>query len=88
MKAYRYFPIFEALGQEARFKVFGLIYQSGKRGVRPKEMLEKFGSNPGTLDFHLKKLLASELVVLKVDGPRGVYCANESIPQVLAELFN
>ncbi|QWE24075.1 winged helix-turn-helix transcriptional regulator [Polynucleobacter sp. AP-Elch-400A-B2] len=73
MKASRYLPIFEALGQEARFNLFELIYQSGSKGVRPKQMIEKFGYGAGTLSFHLKKLFASELVVFKVDGRRVIY---------------
>ncbi len=88
MKTSLYLPVFEALGHEARLRLFNLIYQSGKIGVRPKEMMDKFGSNPGTLDFHLKKLVAAKLVVLKMGGPRGVYCASECIPDALLQLLD
>jgi ArsR family transcriptional regulator, arsenate/arsenite/antimonite-responsive transcriptional repressor len=88
MKTSLYLPVFEALGHEARLRLFNLIYQSGKIGVRPKEMMDKFGSNPGTLDFHLKKLVAAKLIVLKMGGPRGVYCASEYIPYGLLQLLD
>ena len=83
-----YLPIFEALGHETRFKVFAFIYQSGKAGVRPKEMIEQFGFDSGTLDFHLKKLVAVKLIVLKVGSRRGVYSVDEDIPQELTRLFD
>ena len=34
-----YKDIFKVLGQEARLRVFYYIYQSGPKGVRPKEMM-------------------------------------------------
>ena len=87
MEASLYLPIFEALGHETRFKVFMSIYQSGKAGVRPKEIIEKFGVDSGTLDFHLKRLLAVGLIVLKFGCQRGIYCPNENIPPELALLL-
>jgi predicted transcriptional regulator len=83
-----YLPIFEALGHESRLKVFAFIYRSRALGVRPKEMIDQFGLDSGTLDFHLKKLLAVGLISLKTPGSRGVYCVNESIPQELLQLFD
>ena len=82
-----YLPIFEALGHETRLKVFMSIYRSGKVGVRPKEIIDKFGVDSGTLDFHLKRLTAVGLIVLKFGCQRGIYCANENIPPELAQLF-
>jgi predicted transcriptional regulator len=83
-----YLPIFEALGHESRLKVFAFIYQSGASGVRPKEMIAQFGLDSGTLDFHLKKLLAVRLISLKTAGSRGIYCVSECIPQELLQLFD
>jgi len=88
MEAALYLPIFEALGHETRLKVFMSIYQSGKVGVRPKEIIEKFGVDSGTLDFHLKRLLAVGLIVLKFGCQRGIYCPNENIPPELALLLD
>lgn len=82
-----YLPIFEALGHETRFTVFEFIYHSGKTGVRPKEMSDKFGFDSGTLSFHLKKLMAVKLITLKAGDRRGVYCAREDIPPELIRLF-
>ena len=82
-----YLPVFEALGHKTRFKVFMFIYRSGKAGVRPKEIIDRFGVDSGTLDFHLKRLTAVGLIVLKFGCQRGIYCANENIPPELAQLF-
>ncbi|MBU3614226.1 helix-turn-helix transcriptional regulator [Polynucleobacter sp. Latsch14-2] len=79
--------IFEALGHETRLKVFLFIYQSGKKGARPKEMIDEFGVDSGTLDFHLKKLVAVRLIALKEGCPRGTYCPNEHLPLDLALLM-
>ena len=79
--------IFEALGHETRFKVFDLIYRSGSVGMRPKEMIDAFGFDSGTLDFHLKKLIAAKLICLKVGCRRGVYCFREDIPLWLIQSF-
>jgi DNA-binding transcriptional ArsR family regulator len=87
MEISQYLPIFEALGHETRFKVFMAIYRSGKVGVRPKEIIDKFGVDSGTLDFHLKRLTAVGLIVLKFGCQRGIYCANANIPPELAQLF-
>ena len=87
MEIPQYLPIFEALGHETRFKVFMSIYRSGKVGVRPKEIIDKFGVDSGTLDFHLKRLTAAGLIVIKFGCQRGIYCANENIPPELAQLF-
>lgn len=79
--------VFEALGHETRFKVFDYIYQSKKMGARPKDMIDEFGFDSGTLDFHLKKLVAANLICLKTAGRRGVYCICENIPQWLIQAF-
>jgi predicted transcriptional regulator len=79
--------IFESLGNETRFKVFESIYRSGKLGIRPKNIIDEFGFDSGTLDFHLKKLVAAKLICLKEGGRRGVYCVCENIPQWLAQAF-
>ena len=83
-----YLPIFDALSHETRLKVFMFIYQSGKIGVRPKDMIEKFGVDSGTLDFHLKRLVAVGLILLKEGCHRGVYCSNENLPPELGQLFD
>ncbi len=88
MTIFRYSKIFEVLGHDTRLKVFDLVYRSGIQGVRPKEMIEQFGIDSGTLDFHLKKLLAVNLVSIRQRGPRCVYHLNENIPVELAQLFD
>lgn len=88
MKSSLYLPIFEALAHETRFKVFTFIYRSGAMGVRPKDMIDKFGFDSGTLDFHLKKLVAAGLICLKNGCLRGVYCINAAMPQELIQFFD
>ena len=88
MKTSFYLPIFEALAHETRLKVFSYIYQSGMTGARPKEMINKFGFDSGTLDFHLKKLVAAKLIDLKTGCRKGTYLAHKNIPHELVKLFD
>jgi ArsR family transcriptional regulator len=83
-----YLPIFEALGHETRLKVFDFIYQSGDMGARPKDIIERFGIDSGTLDFHLKKLVGVGLISLKIGSRRGVYCSSTKLPQELTQLLD
>lgn len=78
-----YKDIFKVLGQEARLRVFYYIYQSGPKGVRPKEMIEELGMNTGTLDFHLKKLASVNLISVKRAGISSTYCPVRSFPPQL-----
>jgi len=88
MTILNYSKVFEVLGHDTRLKVFDLIYRSGKKGVRPKEKIDQFGVDSGTLDFHLKKLLAINLVAIRQKGPKCLYHLNENIPVALAQLFD
>ena len=83
-----YLPMFEALGNETRLKVFDFIYQSGDVGVRPKEMIARFGFDSGTLDFHLKKLMGVGLISLKIGRRRGIYTSSPQIPLELIQLLD
>jgi predicted transcriptional regulator len=88
MSVLAFLPIFEALGNETRLRVFEFIYRSGIAGARPKELIDKFGFDSGTLDFHLKKLTAVKLIAPKIGCRRGIYCVNENIPLEFIHLFN
>ena len=88
MSLSHYVPVFEALGNDTRLRVFEFIYRSGEVGARPKDLIDKFGFDSGTLDFHLKKLLAVELISYKEGCRRGTYCVNESISIELVQLFD
>ena len=88
MTALNYLSIFEALSHETRLRVFDFIYRAGDTGVRPKVMISEFGLDSGTLDFHLKKLVAAGLITLKAGGKRGIYCLGENIPHGLMQLFD
>ena len=82
-----YSKVFEALGHEKRLSVFAFIYRSGTSGARPRDIVENIGIDSGTLDFHLKRLLAVNLVSLRKDEHRSFYASNVNIPQGLASLF-
>ena len=82
-----YAKIFEALGQESRLEVFNLICQAGKKGIRPKEIVEQLGIDGGTLHFHLNRLMAVNLITTKQNGPRGIYHLNESAPKGIVRII-
>jgi len=83
-----YSRIYETLGQESRLKVFNLICQAGKEGIRPKEIVEKLGVDNGTLHFHLNRLMAVNLITTKPNGPRGTYCLSENTPKGIVRVFS
>ena len=83
-----YSKIYEALGQESRLKVFNLICQSSNKGIRPKEIVEQLGIDSGTLQFHLKRLMAVNLIMTKPNGPRGTYYLNENTPKGIVRAFS
>jgi len=82
-----YAKIFEALGQESRLEVFNLICQAGKKGIRPKEIIEQLGIDGGTLHFHLNRLMAVNLIATKPNGPRGTYYLHESAPKGIVRII-
>jgi DNA-binding transcriptional ArsR family regulator len=51
-------------------------------------MIDQFGVDSGTLDFHLKKLLAVNLVARRKMGSGCLYHLNENIPVGLVQLFD
>jgi predicted transcriptional regulator len=83
-----YSKVFEALGQESRLKVFNLVCQSGNKGIRPKEIVERLGIDGGTLHFHLKRLMAVNLIATKPNGLRGTYYPSESAPKGIVKVFS
>ena len=52
-----------------------------------RDIVENIGIDSGTLDFHLKRLLAVNLVSLRKDDHRSFYASNANIPQGLASIF-
>ena len=82
MTIMKFCTVFEALGCEIRLKVFDFIMQAGEDGVAPKEIVEQFGVDSGTLQFHLKKLINVNLVNKKIPEEIGAIIA-----QVISPLF-
>jgi DNA-binding MarR family transcriptional regulator len=86
MTIMKFCSVFEALGCEIRLKVFDFIMQAGEDGVAPKEIVEQFGVDSGTLQFHLKKLINVNLVNKKnTRRNRRYYCAS-NIPVIFQQL--
>jgi len=86
MTIMKFCSVFEALGCEIRLKVFDFIMQAGEDGVAPKEIVEQFWVDSGTLQFHLKKLMNVNLVSKKnTRRNRRYYCAS-NIPTVFQQL--
>ena len=86
MTIMKFGSVFEALGCEIRLQVFDFIMQAGEDGVAPKEIVEQFGVDSGTLQFHLKKLINVNLVSKKnTRRNRRYYCAS-NIPAVFQQL--
>jgi predicted transcriptional regulator len=83
----QYLSVFEALGNQTRLNAFNFIYQSGQNGARPKDIIERYGLDSGTLDFHLKKLLAVNLIIWRKGVSKGRYFPNQDLPKVLNQLF-
>jgi ArsR family transcriptional regulator len=83
----QYLTVFEALGNQTRLNAFSFIYRSGQNGARPKDIIEQFGLDSGTLDFHLKKLMAVNLIIMRKGATKGRYFPNEDLPKGLNQLF-
>jgi DNA-binding transcriptional ArsR family regulator len=83
----RHIKTFEALGNETRLKVLDFIYRSGAQGVKPKQIIEQFGVDSGTLDFHLKRLVAAGLIVVDSSKGPSFYCPSKELLYQLGTLF-
>ena len=88
VESLRYREVFEALGHETRLRVFDFIYRAGEKGARPRDIISYYGVDSGTLDFHLKRLMAVGLIVLKSGCHRGTYSISPSLPLGLTLLFD
>jgi predicted transcriptional regulator len=87
MTIMKFCAVFEDLGCEIRLKVFDFIIQSGEVGVTPKEIVEQFGVDSGTLQFHLKKLINVNLVSKKNTRRNRRYYCESNIPAVFQQLL-
>jgi predicted transcriptional regulator len=84
----QYLSVFEALGNQTRLNAFDYIYRSGQNGARPKDIIEQYGLDSGTLDFHLKKLMAVNLITWKKGATKGRYFPHQDLPRGLNQLFS
>ncbi|QWE13866.1 winged helix-turn-helix domain-containing protein [Polynucleobacter sp. AP-Sving-400A-A2] len=86
MTIMKFCTVFEALGSEIRLQVFDFIMQAGEEGVAPKEIVQQFGVDSGTLQFHLKKLMNVNLVSKKNTRRNRRYYCSSNIPAVFQQL--
>ena len=61
------------LGHEHRLEIFQLLVQAGDDGMTVGELQAVSGRPPSTLAFHLRELVASDLVTQQKEG-RMVRC--------------
>ena len=59
---------FGALSQATRLDVVGLLLRAGTAGLPAGELAQHIGVPPQTLTFHLKELLAAQLLTRSRDG--------------------
>jgi predicted transcriptional regulator len=83
----QYLSAFEALGNQTRLNAFSFIYRSGQNGARPKDIIERYALDSGTLDFHLKKLMSANLIILRKGAAKGRYFPSQNLPKGLNQIF-
>ena len=65
-----------ALAHESRLAVFRALVQAGRPGLAATEIANAVGAPPSTTSFHLKELMAAELITPRQDGRFIFYSAN------------
>lgn len=75
---------FLALGQETRLNIFRLVVQRGDTGLTPSQIIEKLGIPNATLSFHLKELVAADLLSVERQSRNLIYRPNANLVQELS----
>ncbi|QWD79229.1 helix-turn-helix transcriptional regulator [Polynucleobacter sp. MWH-Spelu-300-X4] len=78
---------FLALGQESRLNIFRLIVQRGDVGLTPSAIIEKLGIPNATLSFHLKELVAANLLLVERQSRNLIYRPNASLVEQLSDFL-
>lgn len=78
---------FLSLGQETRLNIFRLIVQRGDQGLTPGEIVEKLGIPNATLSFHLKELLAADLLMVERQSRHLIYRPNTGLVESLSDFL-
>jgi ArsR family transcriptional regulator, arsenate/arsenite/antimonite-responsive transcriptional repressor len=78
---------FLALGQESRLNVFRLIVQKGDVGVTPTQIKELLGIPAATISFHIKQLMAADLILMERQSRNLIYRPNPSAIQALMDFL-
>jgi len=67
---------FLALGSEPRLNIFRLVVQRGGDGLYPSQIQELLGLPAATLSFHLKELIAADLLTVERQSRNLCYRPN------------
>lgn len=78
---------FLALGNETRLNIFRLVVQRGDKGLYPSQMQEMLGLPAATLSFHLKELLAAELLGVERQSRNLLYRPNAMFTNQLLDFL-
>jgi ArsR family transcriptional regulator, arsenate/arsenite/antimonite-responsive transcriptional repressor len=75
MKQHDVIKALAALAQATRLRAFRALVVAGPAGMTPSALADHLAVPAPTLSFHLKELLAAELVTQERDGRRLLYRA-------------
>ncbi len=70
---------FLALGSEPRLNIFRLVVQRGDTGLYPSQIQELLGLPAATLSFHLKELIAADLLTVERESRNLRYRPNAAL---------
>jgi DNA-binding transcriptional ArsR family regulator len=76
-----------ALAQVSRLAIFRTLVEAGPDGLQPTPLAQTLGIPANTLSFHLKELVAAELITRQTRGRALIYRADfERMNELLAFL--
>ncbi|OUR80571.1 hypothetical protein A9Q83_01045 [Alphaproteobacteria bacterium 46_93_T64] len=78
MKTNEIAKILAELGNETRLEIFRLLVKVGMPGISIGEIGKRMSLPASTLAFHLKGLMAAELITQEKSGRTVMCCANLS----------
>lgn len=77
-----------ALAQEKRLDAFRALVQAGPTGLNPGDLVQRLGTSPATLSFHLKELRQAGLVDSRQEGRFLFYSARYDSVQKLLQFLS
>ncbi|MBL10155.1 MAG: transcriptional regulator [Acidiferrobacteraceae bacterium] len=68
--------VFAGLAHDRRLEIFRHLVRAGYNGASPSAIQEELTVSASTLSFHLKNLRSTDLISVKREGRKLIYCAN------------